>query len=115
MITSQRRDPVTREEIYDTVQSLFVEKDLYAASEFVLGLPDESDVVQAFVDLVLDCYIGLTKILTGDVEAGEMEFGSAVSTLESRDGENAAFYAKQLLSVRAFFEKRVASDAEAGR
>ena len=47
---------MTREEIFDTVQSLTKEKDLYAASEFVLGLADESGVAQAFVDLVLDCY-----------------------------------------------------------
>ena len=245
---------MTREEIYDTVQSLAVEKDLYAASEFVLGLPDESDVVQAFVDLVLDCYwkaksaeqvihfanagihycldsasghdgindniararrfaakrmatnaasftwigwnepgvkispdqmrqgldfarysvrllqeldptdaqlaftywflgahliaegsydealkvfaktkefsdseggnpdyqtmlegyIGLTKILSGDDDPGDEEFKSAVSALEFSDGEDAASFAKQLISVRAFFEKRKAADAEAG-
>ena len=45
-----------REEIFDTVQSLSVEKDLYAASEFVLGLADESGVAEIFGNLVLDCY-----------------------------------------------------------
>ncbi len=244
-----------REEIFDTVQSLSVEKDLYAASEFVLGLADESGVAEIFGNLVLDCYwkarsteqvihfanagihyclaqacaddgkdddavrklrfaakrmatnaasftwigweepgvaisaeqmrqglafarysvrqlheleptdaqlafsywflgahliaegsyekalsvfvdakeynrsdggnpdyetmlegyIGLTRILAGDNDAGKSEFGSAVSTLESSDGEDAVFYAKQLADVRVFFEKRVASDAEAGR
>ncbi len=64
---------------------------------------------------MLEGYIGLTRILAGDNDAGELEFGSAVSTLESRDGEDAAFYAKQLLSVRAFFEKRKAADAEVER
>ena len=242
---------MTREEIFDTVQSLSVEKDLYAASEFVLGLADESGVAEIFGNLVLDCYwkarsteqmihfanagihyclakacaddgieddsareirfaakrmatnaasftwigweepgvaisaeqmrqglafarysvrqlheldptdaqlafsywflaahliaevsyeealsafiktkhynesagdnpdyqtmlegyIGLTRILSGDNDAGESEFGSSVAKLESRDGEDSAFYAKQLLSVRAFFEKRLASDA----
>ncbi len=47
---------MTREEIFDTVQSLSVEKDLYAASEFVLGLADESGVAEIFGNLVLDCY-----------------------------------------------------------
>ncbi len=47
---------MTREEIFDTVQSLSVEKDLYAASEFVFGLADESDVVEIFGNLLLDCY-----------------------------------------------------------
>ena len=47
---------MTREEIFDTVQSLSKEKDLYAASEFVLGLADESGVAEIFGNLVLDCY-----------------------------------------------------------
>ena len=47
---------MTREEIYDTVQSLAEEKDLYAASEFVLGLWEETDMVKVFEDLLLDCY-----------------------------------------------------------
>ena len=47
---------MTREEIYDAVQSLSKEKDLYAASEFVLGLSDESGVAEIFGNLVLDCY-----------------------------------------------------------
>ena len=47
---------MTREEIYETVQSLAEEKDLNAASEFVLGLWEETDVVKAFEDLLLDCY-----------------------------------------------------------
>lgn len=56
---------------------------------------------------MFDGYIGLTKILSGDNETGESEFDTAVAALESRDNEDAAFYAKQLVDVRAFFEKRI--------
>ena len=237
---------MTREEIFETVQSLAAEKDLYAASEFVLGLADELDVVKVFENLLLDCYwkakstervihfantgihyclfkacagdgidddarelrfaakrmatnaasftwigwdepgveispeqmrhgtafarysvrqlheleptdaqlaftywflgahliaegsymealsvfgsardysasdggnpdqqtmlegyVGLTKILSGDNETGESEFDTAVAALESRGNEDAAFYAKQLADVRTFFEKRL--------
>ena len=62
-------------------------------------------------ETMLKGYIGLTRILSGDNDAGESEFGSSVAALESLDSEDAAFYAKQLLSVRTFFEKRLASDA----
>ena len=64
---------------------------------------------------MFDGYIGLTKILSGDNDAGESEYDSSVAALKSRDGEDAAFYAKQLVSVRAFFEKRKAADAETRR
>ena len=47
---------MTREEIFKNVQSLAEEKDLFAASEYVLGLGDESTIVDGFFDLVLDCY-----------------------------------------------------------
>lgn len=63
---------------------------------------------------MLDGYIGLVRILSGDNETGESEFDSAVAALESRDNEDAAFYAKQLVDVRAFFERRLAADAGAG-
>ena len=56
---------------------------------------------------MFDGYIGLTKILSGDNETGGSEFDTAVAALESRDNEDAAFYAKQLVDVRAFFEKRI--------
>ncbi len=242
---------MTREEIYETVQSLAVEKDLYAASEFVLGLWEETDVAKVFEDLMLDCYwkakstehvihfanagihyclthaceydkdddsarelrfaakrmatnaasftwigweepgvaispeqmrqglacaryavrqlheldptdaqlaftywylgvhlmadgsyaealsifeaardysasdgrnldnrtmhegyIGLTKILSGDTKAGESEFDASIAALKSRDSEDAAFFVKQLVGGRAFFENRKAADAE---
>ena len=64
---------------------------------------------------MLDGYIGLTKILSGDNETGESEFDTAVAALESHDNEDAAFYAKQLVDVRAFFEKRMASGAGEAR
>ena len=245
---------MTREKIYDTVQSLAEEKDLYAATEFVFGLWEETDMVKVFEDLLLDCYwkaksvaqvihfanagihyclaqaceydgdadsarelrfaakriatnaasftwigwdepgveispdqmrhgiafaryavrqlhdldptdaqlaytywflgahliaegsyeealavfittkdynesagdnpdyqtmiegyIGLAKILSGDDETGESEFEASIAALKSREGEDAAFYAKQLVEVRALFEMRKAADAEAGR
>ncbi len=62
------------------------------------GNPDQATM--------LDGYIGLTKILSGDNDTGESEFDTAVAVLQSRDSEDAAFYAKQLVDVRAFFEKR---------
>ena len=89
---------------YEEALSVLVDARQYNSSDG--GNPD--------YQTMLEGYIGLTRILSGDNDAGESEFGSAVSTLESRDGEDAAFYAKQLLSVRAFFEKRLASAAEAG-
>ena len=58
---------------------------------------------------------GLTKILAGDNETGESEFDASIAALESRDNEDAAFFAKQLVDVRAFFEKRKAADVEARR
>ena len=47
---------MTREVIYQRVQRLIKEKDLFAASEYVLGLGETQTVVAAFGDLVLDCY-----------------------------------------------------------
>ena len=55
---------------------------------------------------MLEGYIGLTRILNGEKDVGESEFGSSVSALESRENQDAKFYAKQLLSVRAFFAKQ---------
>ena len=55
---------------------------------------------------MLKGYIGLTRILKGKKDVGESEFSSSVSALESRENQDAEFYAKQLLSVRAFFAKQ---------
>ena len=55
---------------------------------------------------MLEGYIGLTRILKGEKDVGESEFSSSVSALESRENQDAKFYAKQLLSVRAFFAKQ---------
>ena len=51
-----RGEIMTREGILKTVQSLSKEKDLFAASEFVLGLGNEAEIVEAFTNLVLDCH-----------------------------------------------------------
>ena len=59
---------------YEEALSVLVEAGEYNRSDG--GNPD--------YQTMLEGYIGLTRILSGDVEAGEMEFGSAVSTLESR-------------------------------
>ena len=47
---------MTREDVFKVVQGLAKEKDLFAASEYVLGLGDESKVVEAFSKLILDCH-----------------------------------------------------------
>ena len=47
---------MTREDIYQSVQSLNEKKDLFAASEFLLGIGDTQTLVIAFSDLILDCY-----------------------------------------------------------
>ena len=83
-------------ESYDEALSVFTEARNHSDSDG--GNPDELTMLKG--------YIGLTKILSGDNEVGESEFGSSVATLKSRDGEDAAFYATQLVDVRAFFEKR---------
>lgn len=46
----------TREEVFANVQALVEQKDLYAASEYVLAVGDEHWVAQAFEDLVVDCH-----------------------------------------------------------
>ena len=55
---------------------------------------------------MLEGYIGLTRILNGEKDVGESEFSASVSALESRENQDAEFYANQLLSVRAFFAKQ---------
>lgn len=93
------------EESYTEALSVFAEaRDLSGSNG---GDPDQQ--------AMLDGYIGMVKVLSGDNETGESEFDSAVAALESRDGEDAAFYAKQLVDVRTFFERRLASDAGDGR
>ena len=53
---------------------------------------------------MLEGYIGLTRILKGQKEAGESAFSSAMTALKTRDNEDARFYAKQLVTARAVFE-----------
>lgn len=53
--------------------------------------------------LMLEGYIGLTKLLAGQEECGETAFQSAVTALEARDSEDAQFYAAQLITARAVF------------
>ena len=47
---------MTREDIHQSVQALVEEKDLFAASAYVLALGDTQVVVAAFENLILDCY-----------------------------------------------------------
>ena len=96
---------MTREEIYDTVQSLAVEKDLYAASEFVLGLPDESDVVQAFVDLVLDCY-WKAKSAEQVIHFANAGIHYCLDSASGHDGIN-----DNIARARRFAAKRMATNA----
>ena len=53
--------------------------------------------------LMLEGYIGLTKLLAGQEECGETAFQSAVAALEARNSEDAQFYAAQLITARAVF------------
>lgn len=55
---------------------------------------------------MLEGFIGLTRILNGEKDVGESEFSSSVSALELLENQDAEFYAKHLLSVRAFFAKQ---------
>ena len=47
---------MTREDIFRAVQTLAAEKDLLAASVYVLGLGDAQTVAMTFENLILDCY-----------------------------------------------------------
>lgn len=47
---------VSREDVFKTTQSLAEKKDLFAASEYVLGLGNEARIVEAFDNLIFDCY-----------------------------------------------------------
>jgi|TARA_B100000315_G_C14427571_1_gene518597 hypothetical protein len=44
------------EELYDATQKLIAEKDLFAASEFVFSLGEESEIVSAFSGLLFNTY-----------------------------------------------------------
>ncbi len=80
---------MTREAIYQRVQRLIEEEDLFAASEYVLGLGETQTVVAAFGDLVLDCYHKAKSI------AQVLHFGSAgihccLASAHSLDGKDDA-------------------------
>lgn len=62
---------MTRDEVYKAVQSLSREQDLFAASDFVLGLGEPQKVAAAFENLLLDCYHEVKSI------AQVLHFGSA--------------------------------------
>ena len=47
---------MSREDIYEVVQSRIAEEDLLAASAYVLGLGDTRLVAVSFENLILDCY-----------------------------------------------------------
>ena len=53
--------------------------------------------------LMLEGYIGLTKLLAGDAACGESEFRTAVTALQALQDEDAQFYAEQLITARAVF------------
>lgn len=60
--------------------------------------------------LMLEGYVGLTKVLAGqeacgdkESRAADAEFCSAVAALQARDSEDAQFYAAQLMTARAVF------------
>jgi len=53
--------------------------------------------------LMLEGYIGLTKLLAGQEQCGDTEYGAAIAALQARDSEDARFYAEQLLTARTVF------------
>ena len=53
--------------------------------------------------LMLEGYIGLTKLLAGRLECGEADFSAAVTALQARGSDDAQFYAEQLVTARAVF------------
>lgn len=47
---------MTREELYEAVQTRVAEEDIFTASAYVLGIGDTQAVATAFEQLVMDCY-----------------------------------------------------------
>ncbi|MCY4437570.1 MAG: hypothetical protein OXE05_09595 [Chloroflexi bacterium] len=56
--------------------------------------------------LMLEGYIGLTKLLAGQEQCGDTEYCAAITALQVRDSEDAQFYAEQLKTVRAVLASR---------
>ena len=47
---------MTRDEIYKAGQTLIEDKDLFAASEYLLGLEDGTEIAEAFKNIVVDSH-----------------------------------------------------------
>lgn len=80
---------MTRAEIYEQVQRLVAEQDLFAASAFVLGLGETQVVAAAFEQLIPDCYQGAKSV------EQVLHFGSAgihfcLASAPALDGKNDA-------------------------
>ena len=56
--------------------------------------------------LMLEGYIGLTKLLAGRLDCGEANFSAAVTALQARGSDDAQFYAEQLVTARAVFAEK---------
>lgn len=63
--------------------------------------------------LMLEGYIGLTKLLASHEECGDAKncaadagYGAAIVALQARDSEDAQFYAEQLIAARTVFAKK---------
>lgn len=80
----------------------------YGEALYIFGEAREYDRRAGNADSALmnSGYIGLTRILDGEAQAGEAEFNAAVKDLRARNNEDATFFAEQLLSVRAVFERK---------
>jgi len=95
---------VALEEVFDTVQSVASEKDLYAACEYVLGLGEESTVIQAFSGLLRDCHYKAksTRQVLFFANAGINYCLGLAATCEAEDSE--------LARERRFSAKRMATN-----
>ena len=97
--------PMTREASLPIGSNVYIEEeDLFAASEYVLGLGETQTVVAAFGDLVLDCYHKAKSI------AQVLHFGSAgihccLAAARAHDGKDESA-AKEL----RFAAKRMATN-----
>ncbi|MYB75498.1 MAG: hypothetical protein F4X83_00015 [Chloroflexi bacterium] len=53
--------------------------------------------------LMLEGYVGLTKLLAGQEQCGDTEYCAAITALQARDSEDAQYYVEQLMTARTVF------------
>ena len=95
---------MTREEIYQSVQAHIEEKDLFAASAFVLSIGDTQTIVVAFSDLILNCY-HRAKSIEQVLHFGSEGIHHSLAAARAHDGKDETA-AKKL----RFAAKRIATN-----